>query len=489
MELAKARIVSALFCTLLLWVSKPLLADSQTSVVAARPDAAANLAATTATNQVLPEWLLQIKRSKYQQPEAMLQLAKQHEAEFGRWPVEIQAHWLNELAAIYEVLGRHREQLTVAERGLALLGNQSEPVRVELLYSMGFALEMQQEYRGADDYYEKGMALATQLNNEKLMIEGLTNLAAMRAEESEDPKALDMLKQAYDRALKLQDKETLALVQAELGMMYAQLGVDDEARQFLEASYQILDELGWVKSKLSVWYNLASIYQYLQKPAQALQIYDEMLKISLTQEDPVSLYFSYLGLARASQDVKRLDAALAYIEKAEQYLPHLQSTFQIGEHHFTKARIYRSLGQTNLAMQQVDLASAQLDNSSNTSDKFFALYFEELRSRLYADTGDYEKAYRTLNKFVQSYIQLQDDKRDLDVQKLRLGFDAERQQARNELLQKDNELQALRLQEIEHNRHMQWLWIGLFAGTSLILSLLLLWQWRRRRALQRSAAA
>ncbi len=111
--------------------------------------------------------------------------------------------------------GRHGEQLAVAERGLALLGNQSEPVRVELLYSMGFALEMQQEYGVADDYYEKGMALATQLKNEKLMIEGLTNLAAMRAEESEDPKALDMLKQAYDRALKLQDKETLALVQAE----------------------------------------------------------------------------------------------------------------------------------------------------------------------------------------------------------------------------------------------------------------------------------
>ena len=58
-----------------------------------------------------------------------------------------------------------------------------------------------------------------------------------------------------------------------------------------------------------------------------------------------------------------------------------------------------------------------------------------------------------------------------------------------ELLEKDNELQALRLQEIEHNRQMHWLWTALFAATSLILSLLLLRQWRRRRAAQRSAAA
>jgi hypothetical protein len=69
----------------------------------------------------------------------------------------------------------------------------------------------------------------------------------------------------------------------------------------------------------------------------------------------------------------------------------------------------------------------------------------------------------------------------LQVQKLRLSFDAERQQAKNELLQKDNELQALRLQEVERKRQIQWLWIGLFASTSLILLTLLLWQWRRRR--------
>lgn len=486
---------SVLFCALLALVFGPAQAQSQSDSQAgaaiqaeqSKTPAAATAKASDAV--LLPDWLLRIERSKYQQPEAMLQLAKQHESEFGSWPVEIQASWLNELAALYEVLGRHREQLSVAERGLALLGHQPDKLRVELLYSMGFALEMQQEYQIADDYYKKGMALATQLKNEKLMIEGLVNLAVMRAEDNENPKALDMLKQAYDRALKLKDRETLAMVQAELGMLYASLAIDDEARQFLEASYQIFDELGWVKSKLSVWYNLASIYQYLQKPDRALQIYDEMLKISLAQEDSVSLYFSYLGLARASQDTKRMDAALAYIEKAEQYLPHLQSTFQIGEHHFTKAQIYRSLGQTNLAMQQVDLVAAQLDNSSNTSDKFFALYSEDLRARLYADTGDYEKAYRTLHKFVNSYFQLQNDKRDLDVQKLRLSFDAERQQARNELLEKDNELQALRLQEIEHNRQMQWLWTALFAATSLILSLLLLRQWRRRRAAQRSAAA
>jgi hypothetical protein len=115
------------------------------------------------------------------------------------------------------------------------------------------------------------------------------------------------------------------------------------------------------------------------------------------------------------------------------------------------------------------------------SDKFFALHFDRLKSHLYADNGDFEKAYSLLDQFFKNYVSLQDDKRDLQVQKLRLSFDAERQQAKNELLQKDNELQALRLQEVERKRQIQWLWIGLFASTSLILLTLLLWQWRRRR--------
>lgn len=438
--------------------------------------------AWAAADPALPDWLTQVQQNKYKKPEAMLQLAKQHETEFGRWPLEVQAVWLSEIASMYEVLGRYREQMAMAERGLALTAEQKTPTRVELLYSMGFALETQREYALANEYYQKGMLLAETLQNEKLIIQGLTNLAAMLSEENESPKALDMLKQAYDRAVKLNDIEMLALVQAELGLMYTMLAIDDEGQQFLKESFRLFDQLGWAKSKLMVWYNLASTYGFLNKQEQALAIFDQMLKVSMEQEDPVSLYFAYMGLANTNRRLKKLDAAITYIEKAETYLPSLQSTFQISEHHFIKAKIYRSLGQISLAMQQVDLAAEQLDEGKNTSDKFYALHFDDLRARLYADAGNYEKAYRTLDKFFEAYIDLQDNKRDMDVQKLRLSFDAERQEARNQLLEKDIELQALKLQEVERNRQIQWLWLAIFACTSLVLFILLLWQWTRRRA-------
>lgn len=439
------------------------------------PQAAAQTAAP------LPDWLVQIQQQKNIKPEAMLQLALSHQTEFGNWPVQTQASWLNELALIYEALGRHRDQLATAERGLALVPESLSQTRVELMYSMGFALEMHREYAQANEYYKKGMALATEIKDEKLMIQGQLNLAAMLAEENQDQEALETLKQAYDRAVKLHDKETLASVNAELGLMYTMLMSDEEARKLLEESYRLFDELGWEKSKISVWYNLAMTYRYQSKPELALEIFDKMLKAALHAEDPVQTYFAYLGLATTHRSMKKYDAAVSYMEQADVYLPHLQSTYQLSEHHFEKALIYRALGQTSLAFQEVDLAAETLGNQRNVSDKFFALHFDRLKSHLYADSGDFEKAYNTLDQFFKNYVGLQDDKRDLQVQKLRLSFDAERQQAKNELLQKDNELQALRLQEVERKRQIQWLWIGMFASTSLILLILLLWQWRRRR--------
>ncbi len=447
---------------------------------------AAAVHAADQTQTALPEWLVQIQQQKNIRPEAMLQLAKSHEADFGNWSLAQQASWLSELSLIYEALGRHRDQLAAAERGLALVPDQLSKTHIELLYSMGYALEMHREYAQANEYYKKGMALATELKDEKLMIQGQLNLAAMLAEENQDQEALQTLKQAYDRAVKLNDKETLASVNAELGLMYTMLMSDEEARKLLEESYRLFDELGWEKSKISVWYNLAMTYHYQSKPELALEIFDKMLKASLQAEDPVQTYYAYLGLATTNRGMKKYDAAVSYMEQADAYLPHLQSTYQLSEHHFEKALIYRALGQTSMAFQEVDLAAEQLGNQRNVSDKFYALHFDRLKARLYADNGDFEKAYNLFDQFFKNYVSLQDDKRDLQVQKLRLSFDAERQQAQNELLQKDNELQALRLLEIEHKRQMQWLWIGLFASTSLILLILLLWQWRRRR---QSAAA
>lgn len=435
-----------------------------------------------AEDTVLPDWLVQVKQQKAQQPEQMLQLLEQQKSGYGSWPSELQVQYLLQLADVYESLGKHQQQQEVAERGLALLADSRNLVTIDFWNNLGFALEMQSQYQQALHYYQQASALAAELKAEKLHIEADINIAAIYSIQDKFQDALVLLKSSYDRAVVLNDPEILAYVNAELGLLYVGLGFDKEAIDFMEKALEGYDALGWQKDKMDVLFNLARSYSYLEQYDKAMQRYDQLLQLALEQQDQANLYFAYLGLASTSKDNKKLDAALAYIEKAEQYLPGLQSTYQNSMHHYEKALIYRELGQISLASQELAQAEQSLSKEDNSANQSSQLWILNLKAKLEADSGRYQKAYEHLDQFFKGYHKLRNKEHELSVEKLRLGFDAERQQAQNELLAKDNELQALRLQEAERKRQNQWLWIGLFGCTSLILLVLLLWQLARRQA-------
>lgn len=430
----------------------------------------------------LPDWLVQVKQQKAQQPEQMLQVLEKQQAAYGSWPNELQVQYLLQLADVYESLGKHQQQQDVSERGLALLGERRDLTTIDFWNNLGFALEMQSQYQQALHYYQQASALATELKAEKLHIEADINIAAIYSIQDQFQDALVLLKSSYDRALLLKDPEILAYVNAELGLLYVGLGFDKEAIQFMEKAIAGYDALGWQKDKMDVLFNLARSYSYTKQYDKAMQSYDQLLQLAVAQQDQANLYFAYLGLASTSKDSEKLDAALAYIEKAEQYLQGLQSTYQNSMHHYEKALIYRELGQISLASQELAQAEQSLNKEENPGNQSSLLWILNLKARLEADSGRYQKAYEHLDQFFKGYHKLRNKEHELSVEKLRLGFDAERQQAQNELLAKDNELQALRLQEAERKRQNQWLWIGLFGCTSLVLLVLLLWQLARRQA-------
>jgi tetratricopeptide (TPR) repeat protein len=435
-----------------------------------------------ANEPAMPDWLVQVKQQKAQQPEQMLLVLQQQQASYGEWNAELQVQFLLQLCDVYESLGKHQQQQEVAERGLALLGERRDLTTIDFWNNLGFALEMQSQYQQALHYYLQASALAAKLKAEKLHIEADINIAAIYSIQDKFQEALVLLKSSYDRAVLLKDPEILAYVNAELGLLYVGLGFDKEAIDFMEKAIEGYDALGWQKDKMDVLFNLARSYSYLEQYDKAMQSYDQLLQLAVAQQDQANLYFAYLGLASTSKDNEKLDAALAYIEKAEQYLPGLQSTYQNSMHHYEKALIYRELGQISLASQELAQAEQSLSKEENSANQSSQLWILNLKARLEADSGRYQKAYEHLNEFFQGYHKLRNKEHELSVEKLRLGFDAQRQQAQNELLAKDNELQALRLQEAERKRQNQWLWIGLFGCTSLVLLVLLLWQLARRQA-------
>ncbi|WP_273024073.1 tetratricopeptide repeat protein [Rheinheimera sp.] len=429
-----------------------------------------------------PDWLTEVAAKKRQQPEAMLAVLQQHQSELAGLSPELQAKWYYLQAALLDALGRHQQQQQAAERGLAVLGERDALLKVKLLYELGFAREMQTDYPAALQHYLAGMTLAEQLENEKYLLLGQINHAAMLSLQNNDQQALALLKDTYQRAQQLNDEEVLAEVMAELGLLYTSLGYDEEAVSLLQQALAQYQQLGWPKNQITVLYNLARTYSYLDRYELALQTYNQMLQQSQQLQDHVNLYHAYSGLAIASMDAGQHDAALSYMDKAEQYLPLLQSSAHVATHYYEKALMYKKLQQVSLAQQQVLLAEQSLNKDGLREDVASRLAIWHLKAQLFAEQGEFEKAYHQLYDFVAEYQDMRNRENELAFEQIRAGFEHERQLQQNRLLEQDNELKALRLKEAERDRQVQFLWLAVLGSSTLVLLILLLWQLTRKKS-------
>ena len=182
------------------------------------------LACSLAQATTAPAWLDEVAQKKRQQPEAMLALLQQHQAELPSLTPDLQAQWYYLQAVLLDALGRHQQQQQAAEQGLQIIGNRDELLKVKLLYELGFAREMQTDYPAALQHYLAGIALAEQLESERHILLGQINHAAMLSLQNNDQQALTLLKDTYQRAQLLNDSEVLAEATAELGVLYTTLG-------------------------------------------------------------------------------------------------------------------------------------------------------------------------------------------------------------------------------------------------------------------------
>lgn len=418
----------------------------------------------------VPDWLAEVALHKQQAPEQMLQVLQTHQSEFSSLSAEVQAYWLNQQAGLLSYLGRYQEQQQSAQAGLALLQNQRSEIRVELLYELGYAREMQLALTEALQWYQQGAELATELEHKKLQVRGMINIAAIDSLQDRDPEALQKLKDAYASAQQLQDKELLADVNAQLGLMYSSLAFEQEAQEFLEQALVLYQELGWQKSHISVLYNLARNYSYLKHYEQALQSFERMLQLAQQVQDSQNLYYAYSGLAITSNEMGRSQLALNYMQKAEEYLPKLQSGYDLVGYYYEKALIYKKLQQNSQGMQQLLLAEQYFQQLSDSEAGTMRLAFSFLKAELLAAQGQYERAYLQLFEFVQGFQQSRDQVNEQALAKTRMAFETEREAVRLNHQAQEFQLTSLRQIESAQTKQIQLLWLGL----ALVLAVLLL---------------
>lgn len=318
---------------------------------------------------------------------------------------------------------------------------------------------------------------AKDADNSNLIIEAEILQAQVFHESGDVARALEILE-----ALEQKRYSDLPRLQMEfhglIGAIYLEIGAYNIALQHMHDTLSIAEQhLGdWDVSVAQ--YNLGRAYSLTSDYQKARQYFNQALASSRKIDDQLGIAYALQRLAEIEDTQGNEQRALQLIERA---LP----VFKAAGAHPMEAQAWLAKSEIHLEQQQIisaeqTLQAAQsLINTLNDTKLLQRLY--ELRSRLFQQQQDYQQALAAYQQSVDYLLQHQQTLQNKQIQEIMVRLEIREQEATNELLQKENQLQQLQLQEQRTSNYLM-LWL-LFSGAAIVLliSYFLYQQMRARR--------
>ncbi|MGM0524787.1 MAG: tetratricopeptide repeat-containing diguanylate cyclase [Pseudomonadota bacterium] len=304
---------------------------------------------------------------------------------------------------------------------------------------------------------------AKKTNNDNLLIEADMLQAQVFHNSGDITRALEILE-----SLEQQQYSDMARLQVEyhslIGAIYLDVGATNIALDHMLDALQIArDELGkWDVSVLE--YNMGRAYLSNQDYQEAKQHLQTALSLSRSISDDLGIAYALYRLAEIEQIEGQDQQALRLMQQA---LPV-----------FKKAGAHPMEAETRLGISKIHLANddfAQLETSltaaesliSTLSDPELKKSLYELLSEYHQQRGDFERALTAYKQSVEFLLEHQSSIQQKQIQEIMVRLEIREQEATNELLQKENQVQQLLLQEQQTSNYLM-LWL-LFSGAAIFL--------------------
>lgn len=394
------------------------------------------------------------------------------------------ARFYNKLAELNSTLGRLDEQRKYAQRGLQLIGDELVAIGAELNFNLGLAYEMQTDYLTARKHYDRGLYIAEATGNRISQARGKLYIAALYTAREDYNKALELMREAYSLSEALQDPELGWEVMNEMGLLYSYTEDPEQALEFQNKSIEVARQLQMKELTIVSLYNAALTNIELQRYDVANVLFEQMLEESKNSTELSNMYNAYKGFAISTRAAKQYKRAFDYMLKAEEYLSYVQQTLYRVEHYMLKARISHELGQTNRALEELAIAEQLLPQDQHGDKSLFGLNIMRYKAMFFAELKQFEVAYQWLDKYRIGFQKYRNKQRDEKALKLRMSFDIERNEVRNQMLEKDNEIKALQLSQAKNERQIQTFFLVALALLSLVLIFVMYRQFHSRRQLK-----
>jgi len=321
-------------------------------------------------------------------------------------------------------------------------------VHAEVLGSQGKAKEAMVLYLKAKDNAEA-------IESKKSLADSYSAIAGSLADNLNDAEALKYYHKAYILTQEFGDELELAYLNIQMSRSYSYIYDDEKAIQLANEAIRYFHDNEYYYDELFAQNTLASIYLPMKEYDKAVASYEIMLILSKHIETENHADIAYLGLARTHLIKKENDKARYFFDLYKQYTAKSTTPFTQIDDLLLSAKIAFADEEIAFAEENVKKAEAILATLDRQAIISWHINILKFKADLAVFKKDFENAYllqKEAHKLVSSY---ENREREEIRSKYKVMFDTDQALLKNQLLERDKQLDKVALESSEKQHKLQ----------------------------------
>ncbi|SHE94427.1 Tetratricopeptide repeat-containing protein [Microbulbifer donghaiensis] len=350
------------------------------------------------------------------------------------------------------------------------------------LNNIGLIYIEQGDSARAFEYFSRAQKIHRAAGNQGKLTIILNNIAGIYSAQGDYSQALELQLEALKIREDLQDNPGIAELQLNIGITYDHIGDYDKALDYFLEAKHLFESLGDKRAIAQTLNAIGLAYQHQLALTKAQTNYERALRYAREINDKSIECGVLLSLAQLKILQNQPGDAQAFLDRGFRLAKSLGLGALQSQGHLLQAKIYLQRGDSEGATKEAEIA-AEMAEASNEKAK--SSQAQLLLSQIHAASGDYQQALSAFRHHKKLNDELFSKASSDKLAQLRSLHEAETRLRKIELLERDNAVQASRIekQKVERNA-----WIS---GLVLLLaiSLLLYGRFSQRKvnlALQKS---
>lgn len=379
------------------------------------------------------------------------------------------------------------------------------------------ALSLQENVKAANDMYKQVYPLALQMGDETI-ITRLTIIRLSIIHATNDLSSIDQLhSELLARVNKLNDSSKAADIYTALGNSEFDRFELGEAIKYYQLAFNIYEKNSYKQGVAVVLGLLATAYEEIGDLDTAIELHNKSLNVPVEHEDKFSISITLFNIASAYLKKGDIQSAKNYLEQSLQVSLEIDDDIGIAWVKSTLVQIalnkeawdeaIKLAQQANITFVETGDLRSQINNELNLAEAYIGkgevnladsiltrlkplldqdhpknsqLQYNSLVSQIAIQRKDHEQAYLYLERNFDLLSDIFKNNKTLDAQRYKVEFAIQLQANENQILQKENEVNQLKILAQKRQNRIWILVIALSLIFSIVVVALLIIQTKNR---------